>query len=341
MGFPIHRMRRLRRTNQIRKLVRQTTLNLSDLVMPLFVLHGRGIHRPIVPMPGQSHFSVDTIVDECLELESLGIPAILLFGLPEHKDSQGTQAWADDGIVQQAVRAIKEKCKKLVVITDVCLCEYTDHGHCGLITEIAGRRDIDNDATLELLGRVAVSHAKAGADIVSPSDMMDGRVGAIRKALDDAGYSYVAILSYAAKFASGFYGPFREAAESPPKFGNRESYQMDYHNADEALREIQLDIEEGADIVMVKPALAYLDIIYRTKQKFGVPLACYNVSGEYAMLKAAAQNGWLNERQTATEALVGMKRAGADIIITYFAKDVAEWLGQDEKYHSDCEQSIG
>ncbi len=337
MGFPIHRMRRLRRTEGLRRLVRQTKLDLSDLVMPLFVLHGRGIHRPIAPMPGQSHFSVDTIVEECEELESLGIPAILLFGLAEHKDANGSEAWADDGIVQQAVRAIKERCKKLIVITDVCLCEYTEHGHCGIVREIGGICDVDNDATLELLGKVAVSHAKAGADVVSPSDMMDGRVGAIRRALDESGYEYVGILSYAAKFASAFYGPFREAAESPPKFGNREGYQLDYHNSNEALREIELDIEEGADIVMIKPALAYLDIIYRAKQRFDVPLACYNVSGEYAMLKAAAQNGWLNERNTVTEALIGMKRAGADIIITYFAKDIAEWLRQDGQMCSACE----
>jgi porphobilinogen synthase len=307
-------------------MVRQTHLTLNDLVMPLFVRPGQRIHRPIVPMPGQSQYSVDFVVDECAELETLGIPAILLFGIPDHKDATGSAAWDESGIVQQAIRAIRKKCPNLVIITDVCLCEYADHGHCGVVKKHGDAFEVDNDATLELLSKIALSHARAGADIIAPSDMMDGRISAIRKALDHEKFCNVAIMSYAAKFASSFYGPFREAAESPPRFGDRKSYQMDYHNGDEALREIEQDIEEGADIVMVKPALAYLDIIWRAKQKFSVPLACYNVSGEYAMLKSAAQHGWLDERATVVEALVGMKRAGADIIITYFAKDLAEWL---------------
>jgi len=326
MGFPIHRLRRLRRTSQLRKMVRGPQLRLDDLVMPLFVRPGRRVHRPIASMPGQAQLSIDLIVDECLELESLGIPAILLFGIPESKDSEGSGAWAEDGIVQQALRAIKNKCEKLILITDVCICEYTDHGHCGPLRETAGQVEVDNDRALDLLGRIALSHAQAGADMVAPSDMMDGRIGHVRKVLDQAGYEYIPIMSYAAKFTSSFYGPFREAAESPPRFGDRKGYQMDYHNADEAMREIQFDIEEGADIVMIKPALAYLDIIRRAKDRFRVPIACYNVSGEYAMLKAAAQNGWLNEPATVMEALSGMRRAGADMIITYFAKDVAEWL---------------
>jgi porphobilinogen synthase len=309
-------------------MVRQTHLNLDDLVMPLFVRPGQRVHRPIAAMPGQAQMSVDFLVEECQELESLGIPAVLLFGIPESKDEEGTSAWDKDGIVPQAVRAIKSKCPNLIVITDVCLCEYTSHGHCGILCERQGETVVDNDATVDRLSQMALAHARAGADIVSPSDMMDGRIGKIRRVLDENGFEYVSILSYAAKFASGFYGPFREAAESAPKFGDRRSYQMDYHNSDEALREIALDVEEGADMVMVKPALAYLDIIYRAKQKFNLPLVCYNVSGEYAMLKAAAQQGWLDERSCVIESLIGMKRAGADIIITYFAKDVAEWLRQ-------------
>ncbi len=328
MGFPLHRLRRLRRTEQLRAMVRQTSLGIEDLIMPIFVRSGAKMHRPIAAMPGQAQLSVDLLADECLELESLGIPAVLLFGLADKKDSQGSDAWDDEGIVQQAIRKIKDNCEKLVVITDVCLCGYTDHGHCGVLHQIAGQTTVDNDATLDLLVRVAISHARAGADIVGPSDMMDGRVRAIRQGLDAAGYQHVAIISYAAKFASAFYGPFREAAESAPKSGDRRSYQMDYHNVDQALREIELDIQEGADIVMIKPALAYLDIICRAKQQFAVPLACYNVSGEYAMLKAAAQNGWLDERGAVTEALTGMKRAGADMIISYFAKDMAYWLKQ-------------
>lgn len=328
MAFPTHRLRRLRRTEQLRAMVRQTSLDLNDLVMPLFVRPGHRLSRPIASMPGQHQFSVDFLVDECLELESLGIYAVLLFGIPETKDERGSGAWDDNGIIPQAVRAIREKCPKMVIITDVCLCEYTSHGHCGVLGAAGQEACVDNDATLDLLGKMALAHVRAGADIVAPSDMMDGRVGAIRRVLDDNHFEHVAILSYAAKFASAFYGPFREAAESPPRFGDRKAYQMDHHNADEAMREIQLDIDEGADMIMIKPALAYLDIIHRAKQRFSVPLACYNVSGEYSMLKAAAQKGWLDERTTVLESLVGMKRAGADIIVTYFAKEVADWLRQ-------------
>jgi len=326
MGFPTHRLRRLRRTEPLRKMVQQTHLTMDDLVMPIFVRPGKGVHRPIVSMPGREQFSVDLLVEECLELQSLGIPAILLFGIPDFKDARGSRAWADDGIVQKAVRAIKEKCDRLVVITDVCLCEYSDHGHCGVLVERGGVTEVDNDQTLELLAKVALSHAKAGADMVAPSDMMDGRIGRVRQSLDQGGFQHTAIISYAAKFASSFFSPFREAVKSAPKFGDRRGYQLDFHNHDEAMRELEFDIEEGADIIMIKPALAYLDIVYHAKQRFGVPLACYNVSGEYAMLKAAAQNGWLDEPGTVMEALIGMKRAGADIIITYFAKDIAEWL---------------
>ncbi len=328
MPFPIHRMRRLRRNEQLRALVRQTHLELNDLVMPLFVRPGQRTSRPIPSMPGQHQHSVDFLVTEAMELESLGIPAVLLFGIPDHKDEQGSGAWDDNGVIPRAVRAIKEKCPKLIVITDVCLCEYASHGHCGVLKQVGNETQVDNDATLERLAKMALAHARAGADIVAPSDMMDGRIGVIRKTLDENGFQHIPILSYAAKFASAFYSPFREAAESPPAFGDRKAYQMDHHNGDEAMREIELDIEEGADMIMIKPGLAYLDIVYRAKQRFNVPIVCYNVSGEYAMLKAAAQKGWLDERSTVLEALVGMKRAGADIIITYFAKDVAEWLRQ-------------
>jgi len=328
MPFPIHRLRRLRRTESLRALVRQTTLELGDLIMPLFVRPGQRLARPIGSMPGQSQLSIDFLVAECMELESLGVPAVILFGIPEVKDDEGSGAWDENGIVPQAVRAVKEKCPRLVVITDVCLCEYTAHGHCGVVRRKGAEFTVDNDATLPLLAKIALAHVRAGADIVAPSDMMDGRVGAIRRALDDNHFSHVPILSYAAKFASGFYGPFREAAESPPQFGDRKGYQMDPHNADEAMREIEADIEEGADLIMVKPALTYLDIVQRAKREFNVPIVCYNVSGEYAMFKAAAQKGWLDERTCVLEALVGMKRAGADLIITYFTKDAAEWLRQ-------------
>jgi porphobilinogen synthase len=273
-------------------------------------------------MPGIAQLSVDRAVKECQEADSLGIPAVILFGIPERKDASGSEAYSDSGVVQQAIREVKEKVSDLVVITDVCLCEYTDHGHCGVVKG----GDVDNDSTLELLAKEALSHAKAGADIVAPSDMMDGRVGAIRKILDQNGFQQVAIMAYAAKYASGFYGPFREAAESTPQFGDRRSYQMDAANSDEALREVELDIREGADIVMVKPAMAYLDIVYRVKQKFGYPVAAYNVSGEYSMIKAAGKNGWIDEKRIMMELLLSIKRAGADMILTYFAKDVAREL---------------
>jgi porphobilinogen synthase len=276
-------------------------------------------------MPGIAQLSVDRAVRECEEISALGIPAVILFGIPDHKDPLGTEAYADSGIVQQAIRAIKEKVSGLVIITDVCLCEYTDHGHCGVIKQ----GDVDNDSTLDLLAKEALSHARAGADMVAPSDMMDGRVGAVRKTLDQNGFEQIPIMAYAAKYASGFYGPFREAAESTPQFGDRRSYQMDPANAEEALREVELDIREGADIVMIKPAMAYLDIIYRVKTKFGYPVAAYNVSGEYSMIKAAGQKGWIDEQKIMMEVLFAIKRAGADMILSYFAKDVARaFIGQ-------------
>lgn len=326
MGFPIHRLRRLRRTENLRRMVRRTHLSVDDLVMPLFVCPGKNVRKEIASMPGNAQLSVDLLVEECVEIESLGIPAVLLFGIPETKDAVGTSGTADDGIVQQAVRAVKKRCDKLLVITDVCMCEYTDHGHCGILRQVAGSQEVDNDKTLDRLADAALSHANAGADIVAPSDMMDGRIGRIRNVLDKAGFEHVVIISYAAKFTSAFYGPFRDAAESPPQFGDRKGYQMDFCNSDEAMREIALDIEEGADIVMVKPALAYLDIIYRARREFDVPIACYSVSGEFAMLKAAAKNGWIDERKATMESLIAMKRAGSDIIITYHAKDAVEWL---------------
>ncbi len=311
----------------VRRMVRQTRLSVDQLIAPLFVRPGRGERRPISSMPGQSQFSVDTLVEECRALAGLGVPAVLLFGIPEHKDACGSEAYADDGIVQQGITAIKAALPEMVVITDVCLCEYTDHGHCGALAERRGRTDVDNDATLELLTREAVSHARAGADMVAPSDMMDGRVGAIRYGLDEAGFNDLPIMAYAAKYASSYYGPFREAAESPPKFGDRRSYQMDPANADEALREVALDIEEGADLVMVKPAINYLDIIWRVKERFGLPTAAYHVSGEYSCIKAAAANGWLDEKGAALEATTAIVRAGADLVLTYFAKDLAGWIG--------------
>ncbi len=323
MQFPVYRPRRLRRSEALRQLVRETALSARDFIYPLFVGPGRDSVRPVSSMPGIAQLSVDRAVSECREVFSLGIPAVILFGIPERKDAFGSEAYADNGVVQQAIRAIKESVPELLVVTDVCLCEYTDHGHCGVIKN----GDVDNDATLELLAKEALSHARAGADIVGPSDMMDGRVGAIRQALDQNGFVRVVIMSYAAKYASGFYGPFREAAESTPQFGDRRSYQMDPGNADEALREVELDIQEGADIVMVKPALAYLDIIYRVKQKFGYPVAAYNVSGEYSMIKAAGRNGWVDEQRIAMEVLLSIKRAGADMILTYYAKDIARVLG--------------
>jgi porphobilinogen synthase len=328
MAFPITRMRRLRADPRLRRMVQATRLSVDALICPLFVRSGTDVARPIAAMPGQYQFSIDSLINHCGRLESLGIPAVLLFGIPDTKDSQASQAYSDQGIVQQALRALKKHCPQLLLISDVCLCEYTDHGHCGVVVERRGRRDVDNDATLELLARQAVSHAHAGADVVAPSDMMDGRVAAIRKALDQAGFCDLPILSYAAKFASSYYGPFRDAAESAPQFGDRRGYQMDFCNPDEALREVALDIDEGADVVMVKPAINYLDIIYRVKQRFGVPLAAYHTSGEFAMIKAAAANGWIDEKACVLEATTAIRRAGADWIITYFAEDLAGWLGQ-------------
>jgi len=326
MHFPVRRPRRLRRSETIRRMVRETILQVDDLIMPLFVVHGRGIRREIPPMPGNYQISVDQLTREVKEIAALRIPAVLLFGIPERKDAHGSQAYAKDGIIQQAVRAIKDSVSDLLVITDTCLCEYTSHGHCGVVEEGV----VKNDPTLDLLAKSAVAQAEAGADIVAPSDMMDGRVGAIREALDSSGFEEVAIMSYAAKYASGFYGPFRVAAESAPQFGDRQSYQMDPANAAEALREVAMDLEEGADIVMVKPALAYLDILWRVRTEFDVPVAAYNVSGEFAMVKAAAGLGWLEEERVMWEILTAIKRAGADLILTYFAKDAARLLRQRE-----------
>ncbi|MCI0483921.1 MAG: porphobilinogen synthase [candidate division NC10 bacterium] len=326
MHFPVRRPRRLRRSEMIRRMVRETTVQADDLIMPLFVVHGRSIRREIPPMPGNYQLSVDQLTREVKEIAALRIPAVLLFGIPERKDAHGSQAYAKDGIIQQAVRAIKDSVSDLVVITDTCLCEYTSHGHCGVVEKGV----VQNDPTLELLAKAALAQAEAGADIVAPSDMMDGRVGAIREALDSSGFDEVAIMAYAAKYASGFYGPFRVAAESTPQFGDRQSYQMDPANAAEALREVAMDLEEGADIIMVKPALAYLDILWRVRTEFDVPVAAYNVSGEFAMVKAAARLGWLEEERVMWEILTAIKRAGADLILTYFAKDAARLLRQHE-----------
>ena len=323
MGFPYTRPRRLREKRLLREMVQETKLSVMDLIYPLFVRPGKGVRNPIASMPGCYQLSVDELVKEAKEVQALGIPAVILFGIPERKDERGSEAYSDEGIVQRAVRALKDSVPGLVVITDVCLCEYTSHGHCGLVE---GER-ILNDPTLELLAKQALSHVRAGADMVAPSDMMDGRVKAIREALEGEGYHHVPIMAYSAKYASGFYGPFREAAESPPQFGDRSSYQMDPANSDEALREVALDLEEGADIVMVKPALAYLDILRRVKETFKVPVAAYNVSGEYAMIKAAGRLGWLDEERVMMEVLLAIKRAGADLILTYFAKEAARLLG--------------
>jgi porphobilinogen synthase len=322
MPFPITRPRRLRRTETLRRMVRETRLAPEDFIQPLFVCPGREVRKPIESMPGVAQLSIDIAVREARETFEAGVSAIILFGIPAAKDASGTEAWSDSGVVQTAIAEIKQRVPDLAVITDVCLCEYTDHGHCGVVKG----NDVDNDATLELLAREALSHARAGADMVAPSDMMDGRVGAIRTALDQNGFSHVPIMAYSAKFASAFYGPFREAAESTPKFGDRRSYQMDPPNGDEALREVALDLQEGADIVMVKPALAYLDLIYRVKTEFNCPVAAYNVSGEYAMLRAAGLNGWLDEERATLEVLTAIRRAGADLILTYFAKAVARKL---------------
>ena len=326
MGFPINRPRRLRDHAVLREMVAETRLSVNDLVMPLFVREGTDQQRPIASMPGQFQFSVDTLVDRAGQVASLGVPAVLLFGIPDSKDPIASSGVDPQGIIPRAVRALKESLPELVVITDVCLCEYTDHGHCGLAAERGGRTVVDNDSTLEVLAAMAVAHARAGADMVAPSDMMDGRVGAIRRALDDESLSSVPIMAYAAKYASSFYGPFRDAAESPPRFGDRRGYQMDMRNGDEALGEVGLDLGEGADIVMVKPAGAYLDIIWRVKQSFGVPVAAYQVSGEYAMIKAAAAKGWLDEQSVMIESLTSIRRAGADLILTYFADQAARVL---------------
>ncbi|XXF75063.1 porphobilinogen synthase [Myxococcaceae bacterium GXIMD 01537] len=322
MPFPIHRPRRLRRTSVLRDMVRETHLAPSDFIYPIFVVEGRDVRRPIGSMPGIFNLSVENAVAEAKQAHKLGVPAVLLFGVPGKKDPQGTQAYAEDGVVQRAIREIKSALPELIVVVDVCLCEYTDHGHCGLIEH----GHVLNDATLPVLARTAVSCAQAGADIIAPADMMDGRVGAIRKALDEARFQDLPILSYAAKYASGYYGPFREAAQSAPQFGDRRGYQMDPGNAREALKEVELDIEEGADMVMVKPALAYLDIIHRVKERFDVPVVAYNVSGEYAMLKAAAQNGWIDGERVMLETLTSIKRAGSDLIITYHALEAAKLL---------------
>ena len=318
----IIRPRRLRKTGTIREMVRETHLSTKDFIAPLFVKHGKNVQDPILSMPGQFQFSPDTLVEEAKELWDTGVPAVILFGLPDGKDATGSRSWADDGIVQIAVKTIKDRLPDMVVMTDVCLCEYTDHGHCGII--VGGT--VDNDGTLELLSKQAVSHCRAGADFVAPSDMMDGRIGHMRHALDEAGYTDRGILSYAVKYASAFYGPFRDAADSAPQFGDRTGYQMDPANALEAIKEAELDMEEGADMIMVKPALPYLDIITRVRDICLLPLAAYNVSGEYAMIKAAASKGWLDGERAMMEMLLAIKRAGADLILTYFAKEAAQLL---------------
>jgi porphobilinogen synthase len=321
---PFRRLRRLRMTEQFRGMVRETELTPRDFIYPLFVVPGKNVRKEVSSMPGVFQMSVDNILRECAEVHALDIPAIILFGIPEEKDDVGSGAYDELGVVQQALRTVKKELPGLVLITDVCLCEYTSHGHCGIVRG----EEIVNDESIELLAREALSHARAGADMVAPSDMFDGRVQAIRSVLDDSGFYNVPIMSYAAKYASGFYGPFREAAESTPQFGDRRSHQMDPANSDEALREVEQDIAEGADIVMVKPALPYLDIVYRVKQRFGLPTAAYNVSGEYSMVKAAAQKGWVDGDRVMMELLTGIKRAGADLILTYFAKDAARLLAR-------------
>ncbi|MBZ0169870.1 delta-aminolevulinic acid dehydratase [Candidatus Methylomirabilis lanthanidiphila] len=322
MYYPVFRPRRLRQNETLRRLVRETHLHREDLIQPLFVVHGRGVRQEIPSMPGCFHLSVDELAKEAKEAAAMGIPGVILFGIPAAKDAVGSEAYAEDGIVQQAVRAIKDTVSDLLVITDVCLCEYTSHGHCGVVE----RGQVKNDPTLELLARTALSHAESGADIVAPSDMMDGRVSAIRETLDEEDFEDTPIMAYSAKYASAFYGPFRDAAASAPQFGDRRTYQMDPANSDEALREVGLDLEEGADIVMVKPALPYLDILWRVKQEFGGPVAAYHVSGEYAMLKAAGRLGWIDEERVLMETLTSIKRAGADLILTYAAKEAARLL---------------
>lgn len=326
-NYPLKRLRRLRYNPLVRDMVRETVLTKNDFIYPLFAVPGEKIKKPIKSMPGVFQMSIDVLVGECKEVAALGIPAVILFGIPEHKDEVGSDAYSPTGIIQQAVRAIKANVQNLLVITDVCLCEYTSHGHCGVLHG----EDILNDETVSLLAKEAVSHAEAGADMIAPSDMMDGRILAIRKALDYKGFIKIPVMSYAAKYASGFYGPFRDAAESTPAFGDRRSHQMDIGNTNEAMREVESDIEEGADIVMVKPAGAYLDVIYRVKEKFGLPTAAYQVSGEFAMIKAAAQNDWIDGERVMIESLTAIKRAGADMILTYFAKDAAKYLDRTRK----------
>jgi porphobilinogen synthase len=325
--YPTKRLRRLRYNPLIRDMIRETELSKNDLIYPLFVMPGENVKNEVASMPGVFQFSIDNLVKECKEVASLGIPAVILFGIPEHKDERGSEAYSQQGIIQRSIKAIKAEVKDLLVITDVCLCEYTSHGHCGILKG----EEILNDETVELLSKEALTHAQAGADIIAPSDMMDGRVAAIRKTLDENDFEKIPIMSYAAKYASGYYGPFRDAAESTPAFGDRKSHQMDISNALEALREIETDIEEGADIVMVKPAGPYLDIIRRVKDKFGMPTAAYQVSGEYAMIKAAGKNGWIDEERVMIESLTAIKRAGADMFLTYFAKDVARWIDKKRK----------
>ncbi len=327
MYEPLYRPRRLRSSETIRRMVRETSLSPDNFIYPLFVTHGKGVKKEIGSMPGNYQQSIDNLVKDCEEVEGLGIPAVILFGIPEHKDELGTEAYSDEGIVQHAIKAIKNRLPELQVITDVCMCEYTSHGHCGVIRN----GEVQNDETLELLAKEALSHAKAGADMVAPSDMMDGRVMAIREILDESGFGHIPIMSYAVKYASGYYGPFREAAESTPQFGDRRSYQMDPGNRREAVREAQMDIEEGADIIMVKPGLPYLDIVREMRNEFNLPLAVYNVSGEYSMVKAAARMGWIDEERVVMETMLGFKRAGADIIITYHAKDVARLIRKGYK----------
>ena len=323
-GFPTTRLRRLRKTAVLRDMFRETSLSRADLIYPLFIVEGENVRNAISSMPDQFQLSIDNVLRECDELQRLGIKSVLLFGIPREKDEVGSGAYAEDGIIQKATREIKKNFPEMLVITDVCLCEYTSHGHCGVVID----GYVQNDATLELLAKEALSHAQAGADMIAPSDMMDGRIGAIRSVLDKSGFADTPIMAYSAKYSSAFYGPFREAAESAPQFGDRKSYQMDPPNSDEAIREIALDISEGADIVMVKPALSYLDIIRRAKDEFNIPIAAYNVSGEYSMIKAAAANGWLDGEKTMLEVLTSIKRAGADVIITYFAKEAARVLQQ-------------
>lgn len=329
MAFPVTRMRRLRRTEPLRALVRETSLEPGDLIYPLFLCPGKGVRREVPSMPGVFNLSVDEAVDEAGEAAALGVGGLLLFGLPESKDDQATGAWDDQGIVQQGLRALRQSAaaKKLVLIADVCLCEYMSHGHCGRVVEARGEPEVDNDESLDLLGRTAASLARAGADVVAPSDMMDGRVAAIRRALDGEGRSETPILSYASKFASAFYGPFREAADSAPQFGDRKTYQMDGANLREAMREIALDVEEGADMILMKPAMPYLDVVRAARERFDLPIGAYQVSGEYSMLQAAFQRGWLEPARAMMESLVGIRRAGADFIVTYFAKEAARLLG--------------